>query len=323
MLRPTRLAEFNGQEAIRNNLQIAITSAQRQNKPLGHMLFTGDAGLGKTTLASSVIPEEMGGEVKFINCAAVSKPQELTSTITLLKEGDFLFLDELHALPNQLRELLLTYMEDSRLSVTYETNGQSQVLDLELPKTTVLGATTRMGNLDGPLRSRFGHIFRLEAYTDEELYHIGAWHFSHKQLKIADEAMHVLARAARGTARTLVNLIESAIDTFMAADPDGRMITAEQVEQTLHRLGYQIRTVKNRVYYLSPMEWEYIMCFPDPRATVGLKTLSALLSESQQTVEEVYEPALLRGKIIQRTSGGRELLEVGHLIHLEERAKQC
>lgn len=315
-MRPTKLAEFNGQERICKNLQIAIVSAQRQGKPLGHMLFTGDAGLGKTTLASSVIPAEMGGDVKSVNCAAVSKPQELTGVITLLKEGDFLFLDELHALPNQLRELLLTYMEDSKLSVTFESNGEQKVIEVELPKATVLGATTRLGSLDGPLRSRFNQIHRLEAYTDAELFEIGRWHFQHKQVGIQASALRKLASSARGTARTLVNLIESTIDTYVASDEQqDRPISTDHVDQTLERLGYLVRQVGENTYHFSPMEWEYLMCFSGQASqTFGLKTLSALLSESPQTIEEVYEPALLRDGLIARTAGGRVLLEKGQQI---------
>jgi len=304
--RPSRLSAFHGQSRVTKNLSIAVTSAKRQGKPLAHLLLAGPAGLGKTTLAMSVIPTEMEAGVHFVNCAAVDKPTALTSVLSIVPEGDVLFLDEVHALPAAAREHLLTAMEDRKLSVRIGDPGNESVIDVALPAFTIIAATTRRGLLDGPLRSRFQHVFTLEPYTTEEMEQIIYWHVSMKGVTIDEKGCHILADAAKGVARNAVNLLSNTIDTFVAQEPSDTQqiaITVGHASKTLSRLGFKAE--------LSPEEYQYMSYLGMVDRPVGVKALAHALNEQPVTVEEVYEPWLLRSGYVHRGSAGRELTEAG------------
>jgi Holliday junction DNA helicase RuvB len=305
--RPTRFDEFNGQRDAVFNLKIAVRSALRQERALSHALFTGPAGLGKTTLALSVLPAELGTDVRAVNCSSIEKPQELTTVLSTMKARSILFLDEIHALIPAAREHLLTVMEDRKLYVRIEEDRD--VIEIGLPEFTVIGATTREGALDGPLRSRFGLSFTLQPYDDDAMAAIIKWHVSESKFLIPDEAIQLLLGAAHGVARRAVNLIEACIDSAYGRDDGNRAVAAtpllspDIVAFTLTRLGFRGSFDAKEIKYLKVLD--------RARRYIGLKALAATLDETTATVEEVYEPWLLRQGYIERAAAGRAITQAG------------
>lgn len=302
--RPATFDEFNGQTSVITNLKVAVTSCLRRGDTLSHVLLTGPAGTGKTTIGLSVLASELSTEATFVNCAAIDKPTELTAVLASVNEGKILFLDEVHALPMAAREYLLTAMEDQRLSVKVGEGADTDIIDVRLPKFTVVAATTRQGLLDGPLRTRFQHVMRLEPYTDTEMAHIIKWH-AEGEIAITDEAAAILANAAKGVARNGVNLLGSAIDTAYAFGIEEKpTITESTAATTLSRLGYRGN--------LTPGEYNYLAHLAKVDKPQGLQAIAHALDEQSITIEEVYEPWLLRQGLVARTPSGRVLTECGH-----------
>lgn len=300
-IRPTSLETFIGQADAVNILQIAVLSAKRQKRSLGHTLFTGPAGLGKTSLAMSVLPKELDVTSSFVNCAAIEKPQDITSVLAKAREGSIVFLDELHALIPAAREHLLTAMEDQVLNVRLDAmNGrEAQIMVVKLPPFTVIGATTRTGQLDGPLRSRFTHQLVLQPYTDAELAEISVWQGRARGVAFEPAAAVLLGASAHGMARMAVNLVEASIDTLYGVYPDnGNTITRDMARETLERLGYHNGMAPDQIRYMKALQ-KY-------KVAAGLKVLAGLLGETEQTIEEVIEPWLLKQGYIERTPSGRK-----------------
>lgn len=315
--RPNAFNEFNGQSTVVENLKVTVKASALRKKVIGHILFTGPAGLGKSTLSLHVLPNEAGVTASFINCAAIEKPTDLTAVLSSVKEKDILFLDEVHALIPAAREHLLTYMEDQRISVKIGEGDSTKVLDVALPHFTIVAATTRQGLLDGPLRSRFQHMFTLQPYTEEEMTKVIKWHID-SQGSICvdgDDALTLLARASKGVARVGVNLVEAATDTAYAeVTADHPVLTVDVVERTLDRLGYRgIFTAE---------EWRYINVLVQVDSSMGLNALAAALDEQESTIENVYEPWLLRAGYVKRGRAGRELTEAGFNKFSEVRGEQ-
>lgn len=307
--RPTELSQFHGQTHITLNLGISISSSIRQQKVHGHVLFTGPAGLGKTSLAISVMPNELSCESRFINCAAIRKAQDLTSVLASMPQAGILFLDEIHVLPPEAREHLLTAMEDQTVCVSLGDEGSSDIIQVDLAEFTVIGATTRQGQLDSPTLSRFQYIHRLEPYSDDEMACIVNFHATRRSFTIDDEAKAIIAAASHGVARNGVNLLESCIDTYFAevSCEAGRVLSSDTAAATLDRLG-----IKDN---LQPGYWQYLRKLKaledTTHAAVGLRTLAAILDEEQRTIEEVYEPHLLREGFLTITKTGRRLTDKG------------
>lgn len=303
-VRPTTFADFNGQADIIENLTFSVRSALRRQQPLGHTLFTGPAGLGKTTLAASVLPAELQCSVQSINCAAIEKPQDLMLVLARAEGGSILFLDELHALPVAAREHLLTAMEDQVLYVKLDADETAEV---RLPLFTVIGATTREGLLDGPLRSRFVNTFTLQPYTIREITEIAVWHLKgHPVQSVTTDALALLAQASQGVARKAVGLIESCIDTHFGAEgcsDDFVTFNDTLVKNTLDRLGYRGA--------IEPRQARYMKYLYQQSKPVGLRTLAQALNETVQTVEEAYEPWLVAQGLITKESRGRQLTTAG------------
>ena len=300
-LRPKTFDDFCGQASVIANLRVLVASAQSQGKPLAHVLLVGPAGLGKSTIGMHVLPNEMGTDTRFINCAAIEKPQQLTSVLATMKHSQILFLDELHALPTAAREHLLTAMEDQTISVAIGDPPNETVMQVKLQPFTVIGATTRQGMLDAPLRTRFQQTLRLEPYTDEEMGQVIDFHARDCEVMVHDMAMKLLAVCAKGVARNGVNLLHSTIDTDVAQGGIGRL-TKEVAVQTLDRLGFHNG--------LSPEEQRYVR-YLFKVGTAGVRAIATALDEMPQTIEEVYEPWLLRQGWIVRGPTGRSLTEEG------------
>ncbi len=296
-IRPVLIQEFIGQTQTISNLKIAITSAIKQTKVLGHVLLGGPAGVGKTTIGMGVIPHALATTSRYLNCAAIEKPPELTVVLASMGEGQILFLDELHALPVAAREHLLTAMEDQRISVKID---EEKIINVDLAPFTVVGATTRIGLLDAPLRSRFQHRFTLTHYSDEEATQIVIWHVNQRNFVVTTDGCAILGAAAQGSAREAVNLVEATIDTYMSASDteDNRVLTASLAKATVDRLGYKQGLHPDQIRYLQALS------IAKP---LGLKQLESILNEQACTIEDVYEPWLLRNKYIEITPQGRRL----------------
>jgi len=306
-MRPNRFSSFNGQVQVVSNLSLAVTACKLRNKQLGHILLVGPAGLGKTTLGMSVIPTELGVGARTINCAAIQKSTDLTAVLATVQKGEVLFLDELHALPPCAREHLLTAMEDGTICVKVGEGADENVLTVRLNAFTVIAATTRMGMLDAPLLSRFQMTFRLEPYTTSEMVQVLRWHCECDEFRgltsFDDDCLSCLATAAKGVARNGVNLLQATLDTHVVecANPQEEPANHHTATRTLARLGF-IDGLFN------PLEWRYITFFVErENLRCGLGAVAAALDEQVSTVEDVYEPWLLRAGYVTRHSTGRTL----------------
>lgn len=312
-IRPSTFDDFTGQSKVVSNLRVVVKSAAVRKVPLGHMLLVGPAGLGKTTLATCVIPTELGVKAKSINCSAIDRAQTFTSVVSTMRRGEILFLDELHMLPPFAREHLLTIMEDNKLHITVET-GSSGIMEVELDPFTVIGATTRQGVLDDPMRSRFKHIVRLEPYDRIELSNVCGWIAAQKRITIDSHATNKIVDVARGTPRHAVNIIDACVDThiYNGGSPDDVIIEGSTALATLKRLGF--------VGEFSPDEWRYL-CYLSRNSPCSLSTIAAALDEQPRTVEDVIEPSLIRAELIKITSRGRVITDFDPIEYGEAQAR--
>ena len=309
-IRPLSFESFHGQKAAVAQLQVAVRAAKKLQKPFGHCLLVGPPGVGKTTLGAGVVPTELGSRVVQVNCSSLEKPQDLLPTLSTMGENDVLFLDEIHALPRQLSENLYTVMEDSFLTIVVGEDSNKQVMKIDLPKFTIIGATTREGLIPEPMRDRFKHLVRLDLYSDEEMVEVLDWVAQQMEIDFETRlACRKLMLACHGTARHAVRLVDACIET-LAGDPgfDGvRAINSQVVEATMRRLGYgRNGLTKPEVQLLKRL-------IDAPNQTAGLSTLAACLDEEVDTVEDVYEPYLLRAGYIERTPQGRRLTAAGQV----------
>ena len=279
-LRPSYLSEYIGQEKIKNNLKIYIEAAKLRNESLDHVLFYGPPGLGKTTL-SSIIANEMGVNLKITSGPAIEKPGDMAAILSGLDEGDVLFIDEIHRLNKQVEELLYPAMEDFAIDIVIGKEQGAKSIRLDLPKFTLVGATTRVGLLSAPLRDRFGVVQKLEFYTNEELKNIITRSSTVLGIEIDKDGALEMARRSRGTPR-LANRLLKRVRDFAQVKYNGN-ITKEVAD-----------------YALDILDVDKFSGGP-----VGLDTLSASIGEDSGTLEDVYEPYLLMNGLINRTPRGR------------------
>ncbi len=296
-LRPKSFAHYVGQTAVVKNLQVFIAAARQRNEPLDHMLFCGPPGLGKTTLAN-LIASAMGGNLVVSSGPAIERKGDLAGILTGLQEGDILFIDEIHRLTPVVEENLYPAMEDFRFDIVIGDGPHARTIPLQLPRFTLLGATTRTGLMTGPLRDRFGYVARLQFYTPEELAVVVTRSAERLQAPIVADAALEIARRARGTPRIANRLLKSVRD--FASVQGHTTITAAIAAHTLGELEVDAAG-------LDPMDRAYLgrLIQQFGGGPVGIEAIAAALSEARDTLEDVTEPYLLQQGYVARTPRGR------------------
>ena len=303
-LRPQLLDDYIGQEKAKEILKVYITAARERGEALDHVLFYGPPGLGKTTLAG-IIANEMHVNIKITSGPAIEKPGEMAAILNNLQEGDVLFVDEIHRLNRQVEEVLYPAMEDYAIDIMIGKGASARSIRLDLPKFTLVGATTRVGMLTAPLRDRFGVIHRLEFYTVEELKRIIARSAKVLDVGIDDAGATALARRSRGTPR-LANRLLKRVRDFAQVKYDG-YITEDVANYALDLLDVDKCGLDQTDRTLLMTIIERFDGGP-----VGLDTLAASLSEDSGTIEDVDEPYLLKNGFIQRTPRGRIVTDLAY-----------
>ena len=303
-LRPQLLDDYIGQEKAKEILKVYITAAKERGEALDHVLFYGPPGLGKTTLAG-IIANEMHVNIKITSGPAIEKPGEMAAILNNLQEGDVLFVDEIHRLNRQVEEVLYPAMEDYAIDIMIGKGASARSIRLDLPKFTLVGATTRVGMLTAPLRDRFGVIHRLEFYTVEELKRIIARSAKVLDVGIDDAGATALARRSRGTPR-LANRLLKRVRDFAQVKYDG-YITEDVANYALDLLDVD-------KCGLDQTDRNLLMTIIErfDGGPVGLDTLAASLSEDSGTIEDVYDPYLLNNGSIQRTPRGRIVTDLAY-----------
>ena len=296
-LRPKTLAEYIGQEKAKENLSIFIQAARKRQESLDHVLLHGPPGLGKTTLAG-IIAQEMGVNIRITSGPAIEKPGDLAALLTNLNEGDILFVDEIHRLNRSVEEILYPAMEDYALDIIVGKGPSANSIRLDLPHFTLIGATTRAGQLSAPLRDRFGVTLRLELYTPEELSKIVTRSAGILNCDIVPEGAYEIARRSRGTPR-IANRMLRRVRDFADVKADG-VITKQVADEALCAL---------EIDYLGldPVDRRMMAAIIENYngGPVGLETLAATINEESVTLEDVYEPYLMQLGFLTRTPRGR------------------
>ena len=300
-LRPQRLSEYIGQRELKKNLKVFIGAAKKREEPLDHVLLYGPPGLGKTTLAY-VIANELGSKIKTINGPAIEKTGDLAAILTELEPGDVLFIDEIHRLPRVVEEVLYGAMEDYQLSFLVNSDGTSKALTLPLPPFTLVGATTRAGDLSSPLRASFGISAKIDFYPAEDLKEIVMRTAKVLEMPISEEAAMLIAERSRGTPR-IANRIYRRVRDFATYHED-KEISVEATNEALNAL-------KIDELGLDDVDIKYLTAIIERfhGGPVGLETIASSIGEEIQNLEDVYEPYLLMIGMINRTPRGRVVTE--------------
>lgn len=305
-IRPSTLNEYIGQEKLKDSLDIYIKAAKIRGEVLDHILFYGPPGLGKTTL-SMIIANEMGGKIKMTSGPAIEKSKDLIASISTLEEGDILFIDEIHRVPKHIEELLYSAMEDFYIDITIGSENKTRVIRINIPPFTLVGATTKVGDLTGPLRDRFGIVAKLEYYTNNELREIIKRTSKVLNFDITEDAALKLAKSSRGTPRIANRLYKRVRDYAMVNK--NYIIDMDITNSSLKKLNVD----KNGLDSIDVKLLKTIKKL----GPVGLKSLAASIGEEESTIEDVYEPFLLQAGYIKRTSRGRVVTDKA-IKYLEE-----
>ncbi len=296
-IRPVSLDEYVGQSEIKENLGVFIKSSVMRGETLDHILLYGPPGLGKTTLAY-IIANELGTNIKTASGPSIEKSGDLAAILSTLEEGDVLFIDEIHRIPRYIEEILYPAMEDFYLDIIVGSEGSSRNIKINLPHFTLVGATTRAGDLSSPLRDRFGIISKLNFYTEDELYQIIKRTSRVLDTPITDDAARELAKRSRGTPR-IANRLFKRVRDFALVYGDG-IINKEILDNSLDRLKVDKTGLDDTDYNLLLAIVERFNGGP-----VGLEALASSIGEEASTIEDVYEPYLLQQGYLKRTARGR------------------
>lgn len=297
-LRPKKFSEYVGQEQIKDNLSIAISAAQKRKEPIDHILFYGPPGLGKTTL-SHVIAKETGSNIRITSGPAIERAGDLASILTNLEEGDILFIDEIHRLNKVVEEVLYPSMEDFVLDIVIGKGPSARSIRLDVPRFTLIGATTRIGLISSPLRDRFGMVHRLEFYSDKEIEKIIKRSAKILKIEIDEKGAEEIAKRSRKTPRIANRLLKRVRD--YAEVKGGGKISEQIAEESLERLAVDEMGLDHTDRNLLETIIDKFSGGP-----VGLSTLAAATAEEVDTIEDVYEPYLIQIGFLERTPKGRK-----------------
>jgi len=297
-LRPSSFDDFTGQAKIVDNLKVFIAAARNRGEALDHVLLTGPPGLGKTTL-SHIIAHEMRAEIKTTSGPVLEKPGDLAGLLTNLKEGDILFIDDIHRLSPVIEEYLYSAMEDYVLDIMIESGPAARSVQITIPRFTLVGATTRAGLLTAPLRSRFGVVSRLDYYSHQDLYHVIVRSANILNVPIDEDGAQEISRRSRGTPRIANRLLRRTRDF---AEIKGKGIITKEIAHIA------LSALEVDEYGLDEMDKRILLAIIDKfnGGPVGVGTLAVAVGEEAGTLEEVYEPFLIQQGFLQRTQRGRE-----------------
>lgn len=307
-LRPKNLSEYVGQEDTKMNLRVSMQAAKKRKEPIEHVLLYGPPGLGKTTLAN-IVSREMGVNIKTTSGPAIEKQGDLASILTNLQEGDILFIDEIHRLKTNIEEILYSAMEDYALDIIIGKGPAARSMRLDLPKFTLIGATTKVGSLSSPLRDRFGHIYKLDFYEDSELQLIVSRSAKLLDVNIDDEGSAEVAKSSRKTPRIANRLLKRIRDFATVED-----IEKIDIKFTKHCL----KTMSVDTLGLDKTDRQILLTIIQKfnGGPVGVSAIAAATAEETETIEDLYEPYLLQIGFLDRTKQGRVVTENAY-CHLE------
>ena len=305
-IRPESIDEYIGQEDVKENIRVFVEAAKMRNEPLDHVLLYGPPGLGKTTLAF-IIAHELGTNIKTASGPSIEKSGDLAAILSSLEPGDVLFVDEIHRMPRYIEEILYPAMEDFSLDIIVGSEGNSRNIKIDLPPFTLVGATTRAGDLSAPLRDRFGITSKLQFYTVEELRDIIKRTARVLDVSITDEAALELAKRSRGTPR-IANRLFKRVRDFALVEGNGE-VDIDITEKALNRLQVD-------KYGLDRTDHELLLAIIERfnGGPVGIEALSSSIGEEVTTIEDVYEPYLLQTGLLKRTSRGRIATDKAYLV---------